>query len=213
MSSVTAFEADKTMGFLHVPTEPLNWGIVLTHGAGANCQAPLLLEVANAFASAGWHVLRCDLPFRQQRRFGPPHPAHAGEDRNGLRAAVAAMRQLVSGRVVLGGHSYGGRQASMLAAEEGSIADALLLLSYPLHPPEKPDKLRTEHFERLHTPALFVHGTKDPFGTVEEMWAALTLIPGRAELVTVEGAGHDLKRGKFDISALVAEPLKRVIAT
>jgi hypothetical protein len=72
---------------------------------------------------------------------------------------VTAMRGLVSGRVILGGHSYGGRQASMLAAEDGAIADALLLLSYPLHPPEK---LRTEHFGRLHTPTLFVQGAKRP---------------------------------------------------
>lgn len=208
MTEIRAFEAQKTAGFLHVPAEALNQGIVLTHGAGANCQAPLLVEVANAFASAGWHALRCDLPFRQERRFGPPHPSRAAEDRNGLRAAVAAMRGLVSGRVVLGGHSYGGRQASMLAAEERLIAEALLLLSYPLHPPEKAQQRRTEHFERLDTPSLFVHGTKDPFGTPEEMRAALKLIPGYSELVTLEGAGHDLKRGKFDILGTITARLQ-----
>ena len=74
------------------------------------------------------------------------------------------LRGRVGGPVVLGGHSYGGRQATMLAAEEPGVAEALLLLSYPLHPPNKPAQLRTAHFPQLRTPALFVSGTKDPFG-------------------------------------------------
>ncbi len=93
---------------------------------------------------------------------------------------------------MLGGHSYGGRQATMLAAEEPEVADALLLLSYPLHPPEKPEQLRTAHFPQLQTPALFVHGTKDPFGTIEEMQAALKLIPAATQLMVAEKAGHAL---------------------
>lgn len=203
MDQTVPFEEGGLTGFLHFPAESVNRGIVLTHGAGANCQAPLLIAVANAFASAGWHVLRCDLSFRKRRRFGPPHPAHAGDDRNGLRAAMSAMRRLVSGQALLGGHSYGGRQASILAAEDRSIADGLLLLSYPLHPPKKPQDQRTQHFPNLFTPALFVHGTKDQFATIEELRAAIELIPGNAELVTIEGAGHDLNRGKFDIPLLV----------
>lgn len=211
MEQIFPFSDEKTLGFLHVPAEPRNQGIVLAHGAGANCQAPLLVAVANAFAFAGLHVLRCDLPFRQRRKSGPPHPAHAEEDRNGLKAAVAAMRKVVAGRVFLGGHSYGGRQASMVAAEDRAIADALLLLSYPLHPPDKPEHSRTAHFERLYTPALFVHGTKDPFATVEELRVALKFISSRTELVAIPGAGHDLKRGKFDIAAIVG-PLQSLRA-
>lgn len=94
----------------------------------------------------------------------------------------------------LGGHSYGGRQASMLAAEDPNLADGLLLLSYPLHPPGKPAQLRTAHFSKLHTPAVFVHGSRDPFGSLEEMQAALRLIPAPAELLATEGTGHDLGR-------------------
>jgi uncharacterized protein len=79
----------------------------------------------------------------------------------------------------LGGHSYGGRQASMLAAEEPDLAAGLLLLSYPLHPPRRPARLRTAHFPKLTTPALFVHGTRDPFGSMDEMRAAVDSSPGR----------------------------------
>jgi hypothetical protein len=90
----------------------------------------------------------------------------------------------------------------MLAAEEDGLVDGLLLMSYPLHPPDKPTQLRTAHFPSLRTPSVFVHGTKDPFGNVAEMEAALSSIPGPVRLVVAEGAGHDLKKGKFDLSLL-----------
>jgi uncharacterized protein len=80
----------------------------------------------------------------------------------------------------------------MLAAAVPKLAAGLLLLSYPLHPPKRSAEMRTGHFGQLNTPALFVHGTRDPFGSVEEMRAALGLIAGRHELVVIEGAGHDL---------------------
>ena len=202
------FSSGGVSGFLHIPPAPANRGLVLTHGAGANCQTPLLVAIAEAFESTGFTVLRCDLPFRQKRKTGPPHPSQASEDRQGLKAALAAIREIVSGPIVLGGHSYGGRQASILASEEPSVSDALLFLSYPLHAPGKPDRLRTAHFPQLQTPSLFVHGTKDPFGTTEELQTALRLIPGANELSIVEGAGHDLKRGRFDIVTVVLNPLQ-----
>jgi predicted alpha/beta-hydrolase family hydrolase len=92
----------------------------------------------------------------------------------------------------LGGHSYGGRQATMLCADEAGLVDDLLLLSYPLHPPGKPEQLRIQHLPRLQMPALFVHGTRDPFGSPEEMQAAVKLIPSKTSLMRVENAGHDL---------------------
>ena len=92
--------------------------------------------------------------------------------------------------LALAGHSYGGRQCSMVAAEDAGIADALLLLSYPLHPPGETRKPRTGHFPELRTPALFVHGTRDPFGSVTEMEAALKLIPAKTKLEVIEGAPH-----------------------
>lgn len=181
-------------GYLHVPDVPAATAtaLVLTHSAGANCQAPLLVALADAFAGAGVTVLRCDLPFRQERPAGPPLRT-VPRDQDGLRAAVEALRRLAQpARVFLGGHSYGGRMASMLAASEPGLADALLLLSYPLHPPRQREQLRTKHFQQLRTPALFVSGSHDGFGTAAEFEAALALIPARTQLIPITGAGHEL---------------------
>jgi len=153
-------------GVLHRPVGAQAHCLVLTHGAGSNCQSPLLVALAEAFCAAGWTVLRCDLPFRQARPHGPPARGAGDRDQAGLRAAVAALRRETAGRIYLGGHSYGGRQASMLAASDPEVSHALLLLSYPLHPPQLPDVMRTAHLPELHTPALFVHGTSDRFGTI-----------------------------------------------
>ena len=143
-------------GFLHRPAKPNGQGLVLTHGAGSNCKAPLLVALAETFASAGFLVLRCDLPFRQDRPYGPPSPHDGKRDRAGLKNAFAALKNLNPGPVFLGGHSYGGRQASILCAEQPEVdAAALLLLSYPLHPPRKPAQLRTQHFFNLQDPGSF----------------------------------------------------------
>jgi uncharacterized protein len=179
-------------GYLHEPANPSGGTIVLAHGAGSNCQSKLLVEMSNALAATGFAVLRFDLPFRSERRTGPPSPGSAGRDRDGLRRAVGLMRERGSGPVYMGGHSYGGRQATMLASEDSRLVEGLLLLSYPLHPPRKPAQLRTSHFPKLNTPALFAHGTRDPFGTIEEMESALKLIPARHVLFQIESAGHDL---------------------
>jgi uncharacterized protein len=152
-------------------------------------------------------VLRCDLAFRQQRPKGPPFPSAAAADRESLRKALSVVRSMASGSLYLRGHSYGGRQASMLAAEEPEIAAALLLLAYPLHPPNKPTQLRTEHFPKMRTRSVFVSGSADPFGSPMELEKAISLVPARTELLIIEGAGHDLKRGRFD----VAPTLKAVL--
>jgi uncharacterized protein len=179
-------------GFLHTPSNPAQHALILTHGAGSNCQAPLLVALANAFSGSGLTVLRCDLPFRQLRPHGPPARGSSERDQLGLIHAVDLMKKEVPGRIFLGGHSYGGRQASMLAASHPETANALLLLSYPLHPPDRPRQMRTTHFPDLRTPALFVHGVKDGFSTTEEMTEALKLIPARTQLIDVEQAGHEL---------------------
>lgn len=165
--------------------------LLLTHGAGSNRNAPLLVAVAKALEPI--QVVRYDLPFRQQRPHGPPRPADAARDRAGLQDQMNALRHNAPGPFYLGGVSYGGRQASMLLAEQPDIAGGLLLLSYPLHPPGKPDQLRTAHLPAIKIPTLFVHGSRDPFGSLDEIEAAMRLIPARTKLVAVAGAGHDLK--------------------
>lgn len=210
-------------GFLHRPETPNGDALIVTHGAGGNAQAPLLIALAETFCARGFTVLRCNLSFRQTRSFGPPGPADAVRDRAGLKNAVAAMHDVMGvpllagvarrgdpdslnaaakreqnedaesrGRVYLAGHSYGGRQSSMLCAEEPNIAAGLLLLSYPLHPPRRPEQQRTQHLPDLRTPTLFVHGTRDPFGSPEELQRAIKMIPAKTKLLEVEGAGHDL---------------------
>jgi uncharacterized protein len=199
--------ADPTIhGFLHEPAKPNGSAIVLTHGAGANCQSKLLIAVSDALATAGLTVLRFDLPFRNERPHGPPRPGSAARDRDGLRRAVALMKEKKYKQTFMGGHSYGGRQSTILASEEPHLVDGLLLLSYPLHPPQKPEQLRTSHFPNLNTPAFFAHGTKDPFGSIAEMNSALQLIPARHILFEVENAGHDLlaKKSVDDLPLRIA---------
>jgi len=192
-------------GFLAHPEGPVQNGLVLTHGAGGNCRGALLVALATALAADGFAVLRCDLPFRQDRPYGPPRPGDATRDREGLKNAVRSLRQLGTRRIFLGGQSYGGRQATMLSADDEGVADGLVLLSYPLHPPGRSDRPRTEHLPRLTIPALFVHGTRDPFGSIAEMEAALKLIPGKTSLLKVEGVGHDLGfKGKQRLEELPA---------
>jgi hypothetical protein len=178
--------------------------LILTHGAGSNRNSPLLVAVANALSESGRYVVRYDLPFRQERPHGPPRPGDAARDREGLRTEVLKIREMKPGRVWLGGHSYGGRQASMLAAENPELVDGLLLLSYPLHPPKKPEQLRTAHFPKLETPVLFFHGSRDPFGSIEELRKAIALIPAETRLIVVEGAGHDLGRDHAAVASRVA---------
>src|SRR6266478_6074324 len=205
----TALGEPAVRGFLHRPVSAPRAGLVLTHGAGSDCNAPLLVALAAAFAARAVTVLRCDLPYRQARRTGPPHPGSAALDRTGLKRAVALLRRLCPSRIFLGGQSYGGRQASMLAAEEPQLADALVLLSYPLHPPGKPAQLRTAHFPALRTPALFVSGDRDEFGTPDELKAAIVLITARTEMETIKSAGHDLKRGSA--AAAIADRIHRFL--
>ena len=210
-------------GFLHTPDTPTAEVLILTHGAGGNAQAPLLRALADAFSNAGITVLRCNLPYRQLRPFGPPGPGDAARDRAGLKNAVAAMASAMNAggnasapsRIYLAGHSYGGRQSSMLCAEEPDLVAGLLLLSYPLHPPRRPEQQRTQHLPDLRTPTLFVQGTRDPFGSIEEIERAIKMIPAKTKLLTVEG-GHDLgfkgKAKEGNLAATILAEFQALVA-
>jgi predicted alpha/beta-hydrolase family hydrolase len=192
-------------GFLHASDDGED-GLVLTHGAGANCRSPLLVALADAFCEAGLTVLRYDLPFRQERPKGPPLRS-AERDQQGVALAVEWLKGKVRGQVFAGGHSYGGRQTSMIAAARPELASGLLLLSYPLHPPNRPTQMRTGHFPQLQTPALFVHGARDGFANEVELAETRKLIPAKTTVLTVEGTGHEL------LSKKNAEPLMQVVVS
>ncbi len=194
-------------GMLHRAVDSSGDFLVLTHGASGNANTSLLIELADELSSVGINVLRCDLPYRQRRPHGPPSPATAKEDQEGLRRAVSLMKAQFTGRAFLGGSSYGGRQASIAVASHPGLVDGLLLLSYPLHPPGKPTQLRTAHFSALKTPSLFVSGTKDVFATAEELETAIKLIPARTKLVEIPGASHGLSKSRSaeSVSAVVKQ--------
>jgi predicted alpha/beta-hydrolase family hydrolase len=178
--------------------------VVLTHGAGGNRDSPLLVALCDEWARRGWLAIRYDLPYRRRRPKGPPSGSSAA-DQSGIAEAIAVGRTLCTGPLIAGGHSYGGRLTSMLVADEPGIADALTLFSYPLHPPGKPERLRTEHFGTITTPTVFTHGSSDPFGSFEELHAAAALIVAPTAIVEVQGARHDLKSKDLNVPALAVD--------
>ncbi|WP_040517316.1 alpha/beta fold hydrolase [Gordonia neofelifaecis] len=186
------------------PTAP-NGLVILAHGAGSDRRSAVLRAVGEALVDRGLAVARIDLPYRQDRPKGPPAPSKAARDRDGIRAAVAELRSVSDGPLIVGGHSYGGRQASMVAAEEPDLFDGLLLTSYPLHPPGRPDRLRTEHLSGVTAPTLIVHGRNDAFGKSEEFADALTLFGGPVRLLEVEKADHSLKPDRSGVGGLTAD--------
>lgn len=188
--------------------------LILTHGAGSNRDAPLLAALDAALTECGLRVIRANHAFREARAAGPPRAGDPERDRLRLRELVESARAGGAIKVYLGGHSYGARQATILASEQPGIAHAILALSYPLHPPRRPSELRTAHLPALRTPVLFVHGSRDPFGSVEELRNALSLIPARTRLAEIAGAGHELasKRGLDGVVAAIVTEWIRFLA-
>jgi uncharacterized protein len=182
--------------------------VVLTHGAGGSRESPLLQQVCDEWARRGWLAVRYNLPFRRRRPKGPPSGSGAG-DRAGILEAITLCRDLADGPLIAGGHSYGGRQTSMVVAALGETAaskvDVLTLFSYPVHPPGKPERARTEHLPNITVPTVFTHGTSDPFGTPEEVRDAAALMAGRTAVVEIAGARHDLVSKRLDVPALAVD--------
>jgi predicted alpha/beta-hydrolase family hydrolase len=176
--------------------------LLLTPGAGASADHHTLVAVEEAVAPVP--VARVDFPYRREGRKAPDRAPKLIACIVEEAAALAEATGVAPGRIVLGGRSMGGRMCSMAVAE-GLPAAGLVLLSYPLHPPGKPDRLRTEHLPALDVPCLFVGGTRDAFGTPEEVEAATGLIPGPVTHVWLDGQGHDPKRSDDVIAAAVAD--------
>ena len=196
-----SFEA--IAGVAHAPAGEATGIVLLTHGAGGNRESPMLIRLCDEWAARGWLAVRYDLPFRRRRPKGPPSGS-AASDQAGVGEAVALARSLTTGPVLVGGHSYGGRMTSTAVAD-GLAVDALTLFSYPLHPPGKPERARTEHLPRITVPTVFTHGTSDPFGTIDEVRSAAALIAGPTEVVEVTGARHDLGSKTLNVPALAVD--------
>ena len=197
-------EIEEIAGITHEPDGTPVGVVMLTHGAGGSRESPLLIRICDEWAARGWLAVRYNLPYRRRRPKGPPSGS-AGGDRDGIVDALTLARSLADGPEIAGGHSYGGPQTSMIVVENADLADLLTPFSYPLHPPGKPDRLRTEHFSAITIPTVFTHGTADPFGTIDELREAATLIPSPVAIVEVTGARHDLGSKKLDVPALAVD--------
>lgn len=195
---------DDIAGVAHQPDGTPSGVVVLTHGAGGTRESPLLVHLCDEWARRGWLAVRYDLPYRRRRPKGPPSGS-AAADRTGIAEAVALARTLADGPVIVGGHSYGGRQTSMAVADDAVAVDVLTLFSYPVHPPGKPDQKRTEHLPRIAAPTVFTHGSSDPFGSIDEVRAAAKLVAGPTEIVEIKGARHDLRSKSLNVPTLAID--------
>jgi len=181
-------------------TRPSALGLLLAPGAGADRDQATLVALDQAATEAGLAVQRMDFPYRQAGRKAPDRaPVLVESVRTGADSVNA-------GRLVLGGRSMGGRMCSMAVAE-GQVPRAvgLLLISYPLHPPGRPEKRRTEHFPSLSVPCLFVSGTRDAFGSPAELEEATKAIPGPVTHHWIEGKDHALRGVDTAICALALD--------
>ncbi len=197
-------------GVAHEPDGTPAGVVVLTHGAGGSRESPLLQQLCDEWARRGWLAVRYNLPYRRRRPKGPPSGS-AATDRAGIVEAIAVCRNLADGPLIAGGHSYGGRQTSMVVADNARPVDVLTLFSYPVHPPGKPERARTEHLPDIAVPTVFTHGTSDPFGTLDEVRAAAAFIPAPTEIVEITGARHDLGSKNLDVPALAVDAALRLL--
>lgn len=175
--------------------------VALWPGAGSSSDHPSLVAIGAALAPLP--VERIDFPYRRQGRRAPDRAPKLVASIVEEVTALCERLGTTPDRVVLGGRSMGGRMCSMAVAE-GLPAAGLVLVAYPLHPPGKPDRLRTGHLPDVDVPTLFVAGDRDPFGTPEELAAARALVAGPVTSVTVEGGRHELKGADELVAAEVA---------
>lgn len=197
-------------GIAHLPEGTPAGVVLLAHGAGGDRDSPMLQRLCQEWSRRGYLAIRYNLPFRRRRPKGPPSGSGAG-DRDGITEAIGYVRGLADGPLIVGGHSYGGRQTSMVVAAGGVAVDLLTLFSYPLHPPGKPERTRTEHLPTIGVPTVFTHGSSDSFGTGAEIRAAAALIPAPHEVVEIPGARHDLASKTLDVPTLAVDAALRLL--
>jgi hypothetical protein len=201
---------DDIAGIAHQPEGIPAGVVVLTHGAGGSRESPMLQRLCDEWARRGWLAVRYDLPYRRRRPTGPPSGS-AAADRAGIVEAITVCRGLADGPVIAGGHSYGGRLTSMAIADKEAHVDVLTLFSYPVHPPGKPERARTEHLPNIAVPTVFTHGSSDPFGTLDEVRGAAALIPAPTQIVEIARARHDLGSKTLDVPGLAVAAALRLL--
>jgi predicted alpha/beta-hydrolase family hydrolase len=195
---------------LQGPKRGADRAVLLAHGAGADMHAATLTTFADALAAAGVPTLRFNFPYRTAGKRAPDRPAVLAAATREAAAELARQTKLPPERLVLGGRSMGGRYASLAVgdADDPLPALGLLLLGYPLHPAGKPEKLRVEHFGRIHVPVLFVSGTRDSLAGADALRAHATEIAGPVVFHWIESADHGfkpLKSSGFTVAAALAE--------
>jgi predicted alpha/beta-hydrolase family hydrolase len=195
------------------PKRGADRAVLLAHGAGADMNAPTLTTVADALAIAKVPSLRFNFPYKAAGRRSPDRPAVLEAAVREAAAELARVAKIPLERIVLGGRSMGGRIGSMVAAEDGALG--LVLLGYPLHPPGKATQLRVEHFARLRMPTLFVSGTRDAFGSPDELKRETKEIRGRVSFHWIETGDHGfkpLKSSGLTVNGVLADAASAVVA-
>jgi predicted alpha/beta-hydrolase family hydrolase len=190
------------------PRPPAVGGLLLFPGAGTGCDHPSLVAIERAAGGrdrdgAALPVVRADFPYRRAGRRAPDRPAKLIACVQDEAAALAAAAGIDPAAVALGGRSMGGRMCSMAVAA-GLPAAGLVLISYPLHPPGRPDRLRVDHLPAVGVPCLFVSGTRDPFGTPEELELHAAAVAGPVTHAWIEGGRHGLDGADDRVAAIVA---------
>jgi predicted alpha/beta-hydrolase family hydrolase len=180
------------------PKRGADRAVLLAHGAGADMNSTALRVVADALADAKIPSLRFNFPYKQAGRRAPDRPPVLDAAVREAAAQLAQLARVPMDRLVLGGRSMGGRICSLVAADAADPVSALglALLSYPLHPPGKPETLRIEHFKRLTMPVLFASGTRDAFGSPGELKRHAKKIKGPVTFYWVETGDHSVKPQK-----------------
>jgi uncharacterized protein len=174
--------------------------LLLTPGAGSDRDHGSLIAIEQRLGALSKPgpvpVHRMNFPYREAGKKLPDKGPVL------LDAIVKHAEHMVGpdGPIILGGRSMGGRMCSMVAAERRLNVAALVLICYPLHPPGKPDRLRTDHFPQISSPCLFISGSRDAFGTPEELAHHAAMIPGSVTHHTIERSDHSLK-GHDDLIA------------
>ncbi|MBV8961069.1 MAG: dienelactone hydrolase [Actinobacteria bacterium] len=185
------------------PTKQKKYALLLTPGASANRNQSALVAIDDAASAMGIAVARVDFPYTKAGRKAPDKPAVLLQTIVDEAAQLASDAGVKADRVFLGGRSMGGRICS-LAVADGLPAAGLVLVSYPLHPPGRPEKLRTEHFGAIDVPCLFLSGTRDAFGSPAELEAATAGIHAPVTHLWLEGCDHGLRGQDATVAAQVA---------